>query len=68
LVKQSAKEPFQDGGVHPDDRAATRAGIEQALDPGGTGADHAAHRVVSRADGGERQAAASGIPILLFRP
>ena len=38
-------------GVHPDDRAATQAAVDRALDPAGDGRYHAEYRVVSRAGG-----------------
>lgn len=47
-------------GVHPDDRSATQAAVERALDPAGGGEYHAEYRVVNRADGGVRHVAANG--------
>lgn len=47
-------------GVHPDDREATQAAIDRALDPLGTGEYSAEYRVISRADGSLRQVAANG--------
>ncbi|GEM_PF-390825 len=47
-------------GVHPDDRVATQAALDRALDPGGSGEYCAEYRVVSRADGSVRHVAAVG--------
>ncbi|MBI4986939.1 MAG: PAS domain S-box protein [Rhodocyclales bacterium] len=47
-------------GIHPDDRAATLAAIDGALDPRGNGEYRAEYRVVSRKDGCVRDVAANG--------
>ncbi len=47
-------------GVHPDDRAAVQASLEQALSPGGDGRYSAEYRVHSRIDGTERWVFATG--------
>lgn len=47
-------------GVHPDDRAATQAAIDEALDPRGSGEYYAEFRVIRRTDGNERHVAANG--------
>lgn len=47
-------------GVHPEDRAATEAAIDRALNPYGTGEYYAEHRVISRSDGSVRHVAAHG--------
>ncbi|MDR3409705.1 MAG: PAS domain S-box protein [Formivibrio sp.] len=47
-------------GVHPDDRAATQAAINQAIDPSGTGEYYTEYRVISRTDGRVRHVAANG--------
>jgi PAS domain S-box-containing protein len=47
-------------GVHPDDWPATKAAIDQAFHPAGTGAYNIQYRVLSRADGSERYVSASG--------
>lgn len=47
-------------GVHPDDRAATQAAIDEALDPHGSGAYYAEFRVIRRTDNNERHIAANG--------
>ncbi|MDD5298622.1 MAG: PAS domain S-box protein [Rhodocyclaceae bacterium] len=46
-------------GVHPDDRAATRAALDLAFDPLGTGEYHNEYRVISR-DGSLHQVSAIG--------
>lgn len=46
-------------GVHPDDRAATQAAIDRAVDPAGDGAFTAKYRVIRR-DGAERHVNATG--------
>ena len=38
-------------GVHPDDREATQAAVDKAMDPGGDGLYDATYRVVGRDDG-----------------
>lgn len=47
-------------GLHPDDRAATQAAVDAALDPAGQGTYRAEYRVISRADGRIRWVAATG--------
>jgi PAS domain S-box-containing protein len=47
-------------GIHPDDRALVQAALDRALDPQGDGQFRAEYRVVSRADGAMRHAAANG--------
>ncbi|HET7928167.1 MAG TPA: PAS domain S-box protein [Actinomycetota bacterium] len=47
-------------GLHPDDRTATQAAVDAALDPRGDGTFQAEYRVRSRADGCERWIAATG--------
>lgn len=47
-------------GLHPDDRAATRQAVEQAMDPAGTGAYDIEYRTIGLADGVERWIAAKG--------
>jgi len=47
-------------GVHPDDRAATQAAFDRALDPLGTGEYCVEYRVLSRADGKMRHVKATG--------
>ena len=47
-------------GVYPDDRVATQAAVDRALDPHGTGEYHAEYRVISHADGSMRHVAANG--------
>jgi two-component system, LuxR family, sensor kinase FixL len=46
--------------VHPGDRAATQAAIDQALDPQGTGEYQAEYRITRRSDGSMRDVAANG--------
>jgi PAS domain S-box-containing protein len=46
--------------LHPDDLAATKAKIEQACDPQGSGEFNAEFRVISRADGNTSTVAAAG--------
>jgi PAS domain S-box-containing protein len=41
-------------GVHPDDREATLAAVDVAMDPSGKGRHEATYRVISRADGRRR--------------
>ena len=48
-------------GVHPDDRAATQAAIDRALDPRSNGEYRAEYRVISCADGSVRDIAANGL-------
>ena len=47
-------------GLHPEDRARTKALLDHALDPAGNGEYYAEYRVISRADGSERWVAATG--------
>ncbi|HEY3449255.1 MAG TPA: ATP-binding protein [Myxococcales bacterium] len=47
-------------GLHPDDRAATQAAVDAALDPVRGGTYRAEYRVVGRRDGVERWVAATG--------
>jgi signal transduction histidine kinase len=47
-------------GVHPEDRAATQAAVDRALDPAGDGVYHAEHRVTHAADHRVRWIAATG--------
>jgi PAS domain S-box-containing protein len=47
-------------GVHPDDRAATQATIDEALDPRSTGEYYVEYRVISRIDGKVRHVAVNG--------
>lgn len=47
-------------GVHPDDRAATQAAVDRALDPNGVGEYVAEYRVINRQDGIVRHIAANG--------
>jgi len=47
-------------GVHPDDRVATQAAFDHALDPHGTGEYSVEYRVISRADGTMRHMKATG--------
>jgi PAS domain S-box-containing protein len=48
------------GGVHPEDRAATEAEVEAALDPAGGGLYRAEYRVVHREDRSVRTVLATG--------
>jgi len=41
-------------GVHPDDREATLAAVDAAMDPSGTGSHEASYRVINQRDGQER--------------
>jgi PAS domain S-box-containing protein len=47
-------------GLHPEDCAQTRALLDSALDPAGSGEYYAEYRVISQADGSERWVAATG--------
>lgn len=47
-------------GIHPDDRAVTKAAVERALDPHGRGEYQAEYRVVGRRDGLVRHIVANG--------
>jgi len=47
-------------GVHPDDRAATQATIDEAMDPRSSGEYYVEYRVISRMDGNERHVAVNG--------
>lgn len=47
-------------GIHPDDRKAVQALIEQALDPRGRGTYSAEYRVVNRSDGAVHHVMANG--------
>lgn len=47
-------------GLHPDDRAPAQSVLDKALDPAGDGKYYAEYRVISRKDGIERWAAATG--------
>jgi PAS domain S-box-containing protein len=47
-------------GLHPDDRAATQAALDRALDPSGDGRYSAEYRVVGRGDGATRWVNATG--------
>lgn len=47
-------------GVHPTDRASSRARIQQASDPRGDGRYHAEYRVIDRNDGRIRDVVANG--------
>ena len=47
-------------GLHPEDRAKTRALLDRALDPAGDGEYYAEYRAISAADGNERWMAATG--------
>ena len=46
--------------IHPEDRAATQAALDRALDPSGNGEDHAEFRVIRPIDGIERWLSAKG--------
>ncbi|XHX77151.1 MAG: PAS domain-containing protein [Stenomitos frigidus ULC029] len=48
-------------GLHPEDRAATQAAVDRALDPTGDGTYYAEYRVIHRTDGMTRWIAATGI-------
>ena len=41
-------------GVHPDDREATLAAVDMAMNPSSTGSHEASYRVINRTDGRER--------------
>ncbi len=47
-------------GLHPDDRARTHAAVQDALDPGGSGAFDVEYRTIGREDGVERWVHATG--------
>lgn len=47
-------------GLHPDDREATQAAVDKALEPNGNGAYSATYRVISRADRRQRWVEATG--------
>lgn len=47
-------------GLHPDDREATQAAVDEALDPNGDGSFSATYRVIGRADRRQRWIEASG--------
>jgi PAS domain S-box-containing protein len=48
------------GGLHPDDRAATQAAVDGALDPAGGGKFRAEYRAIHRGDGKVRWIEATG--------
>ncbi len=60
LEEQITYDTFM-SGLHPEDRAGTRAAVEKACDPAGDGKYHAVYRVKSRADGVERWIEATGV-------